>query len=298
MITTILCGHFPLEENHKSLPFFPHFMHSLKPNSEPQSNVFNVIMDENLITNTLHSFVTKMVWYSVFLVHTLHHKMAKLKVKYEQLIISSVLALLIHLCYHHWHHALQITTYLQNILPIKILSHHSLTQYLYHRDPSYTHLRVFGCLCYPLFPSTTINKLQARSTPCAFLGYPQNHRGYKCYDLSRKKIIISRHVIFGETQFPFAKTHTPSTPTYEFLNDDLHPLLHDHLQNDPKQDEPEPPIIESPQPATTPASPINVTNQSEGEKNHKKGGGGGLNCVFGTFFFYVLDNCPQVQSLK
>ena len=34
---------------------------------------------------------------------------------------------------------------------------------------------------------------------------------------------------------------------------------------------------------------------SEGEKNHKKGG---LNCVFGNFFFYILDNCPQVQSLK
>jgi len=33
----------------------------------------------------------------------------------------------------------------------------------------------------------------------------------------------------------------------------------------------------------------------EGEKNHKKGG---LNCVFGNFFFYVLDNCPQVQSLS
>ena len=25
---------------------------------------------------------------------------------------------------------------------------------------------------------------------------------------------------------------------------------------------------------------------------------GGLNCVFGNFFFYVLDNCPQVQSVK
>jgi len=54
--------------------------------------------------DTLHSFVTKMVWYSVFLVHTLHHKMAKLNVKYEQLFWhhSSVLALLIHLCHHHF----------------------------------------------------------------------------------------------------------------------------------------------------------------------------------------------------
>ena len=25
---------------------------------------------------------------------------------------------------------------------------------------------------------------------------------------------------------------------------------------------------------------------------------GGLNCVFGNFFLNVLDNCPQVQSLK
>ena len=32
----------------------------------------------------------------------------------------------------------------------------------------------------------------------------------------------------------------------------------------------------------------------EGEKNHKKGG---LNCVFGNFFFNVLNDCPQVQSL-
>ena len=38
-----------------------------------------------------------------------------------------------------------------------------------------------------------------------------------------------------------------------------------------------------------------VSMNCEGEKNHKKGG---LNCVFGNFFFYVLDNCPQVQSLK
>jgi len=32
-----------------------------------------------------------------------------------------------------------------------------------------------------------------------------------------------------------------------------------------------------------------VELEHEGEKNHKKGG---LNCVFGNFFFYVLDNCP------
>jgi len=38
-----------------------------------------------------------------------------------------------------------------------------------------------------------------------------------------------------------------------------------------------------------------VVEEVEGEKNHKKGG---LNCVFGNFFFYVLKNCSQVQSLS
>lgn len=130
-----------------------------------------------------------------------------------------------------WHHALAMATYLLNILPTKTLKHKTPTQILYHRDPSYTHLRVFGCLCYPLHPSAKINKLQPRSTPCVFLGYPPNHRGYKCYDLSSRKIIISRHVIFDEYQFPFAKLHPPTPQSYEFLNTGLNPLLNYHLQN-------------------------------------------------------------------
>ena len=108
-----------------------------------------------------------------------------------------------------WHHALQMAAYFLNILPHKLLNYKSPLRVLYHKDPTYSHLRVFGCLCFPLFPSTTINKLQPHSTPCVFLGYPSNHHDYKCYDLSSGKIIISRHVIFDETQFPFAKIHTP-----------------------------------------------------------------------------------------
>ena len=75
---------------------------------------------------------------------------------------------------------------------------------LYHKIPAYLHLKVFGCLSYLIFPSTTINKLQNSFTPCVFLGYPANHRGYKCYDLSSNKIILS-HVIFDKTSFPFSK---------------------------------------------------------------------------------------------
>nr|GEX85105.1 copia protein [Tanacetum cinerariifolium] len=63
------------------------------------------------------------------------------------------------------------------------------------------------------------------STPCVFLGYPSNHRGYKCYDLATHKIILSRHVIFDETLFPFAKFHHPTPSNYSFLNDGIHSLI-------------------------------------------------------------------------
>lgn len=130
-----------------------------------------------------------------------------------------------------WHHALDMATYLLNILRTKVLGYKSPTQILFQKDTTYTHLRVLGCLCYPLFPSTQITKLQARSTTCVFLGYPSNHRGYKCYDISSRKIIVSRHVWFDESQFPFAKLHSPPSTSYEFLGDDL-PPLHYHYLNE------------------------------------------------------------------
>ncbi|KAJ9541710.1 LOW QUALITY PROTEIN: hypothetical protein OSB04_028216 [Centaurea solstitialis] len=109
-----------------------------------------------------------------------------------------------------WHHALQMATYILNIIPSKTKNNTTPTLLLYNKHPSYTHLRTFGCLCYPLIPSTSIHKLENRSTPCVFLGYRSNHRGYKCYDLSTRKIIISLIFTPPSENLP---THTPSTTT-------------------------------------------------------------------------------------
>ncbi|WVZ66382.1 hypothetical protein U9M48_015612 [Paspalum notatum var. saurae] len=77
-----------------------------------------------------------------------------------------------------------------------------LTGGLHHAD--YSLLRVFGCPCYPNIGATTPHKLSPRSAACVFLGYPPSRKGYRCLDLSTRKIIISRHVVFDETHFPFA----------------------------------------------------------------------------------------------
>jgi hypothetical protein len=58
----------------------------------------------------------------------------------------------------------------------------------------------------PTFPPKLLtNCPPPRSTRCVFFGYSAaDHKGYQCLDLSTNNIIISRHVVFDETVFPFA----------------------------------------------------------------------------------------------
>ena len=44
---------------------------------------------------------------------------------------------------------------------------------------------------------------------------------------------MSHHVIFDESQFLFAKLHTPTNHSYEFLDDGLSPCLLHHLKTSP-----------------------------------------------------------------
>ena len=93
--------------------------------------------------------------------------------------------------------------------------------------PSYHDLRAFGCTCYPNLTATTPHKLAPRSSLCVFLGYSPDHKGYRCLDLATNRVIISRHVVFDETTFPFS-FRRPSPPTHEldFLtNDDSSSVL-------------------------------------------------------------------------
>ncbi|RVW13880.1 hypothetical protein CK203_079395 [Vitis vinifera] len=52
------------------------------------------------------------------------------------------------------------------------------------------------------------NKLSYRSTPCIFIGYCSNQKGFRCYDPSSRRVYISRNVIFDEVVFP-ARVQSP-----------------------------------------------------------------------------------------
>jgi hypothetical protein len=110
----------------------------------------------------------------------------------------------------YWAEALHTATYLLNRFPSKAVSHPTPHFALYGTTPSYDHLRVFDCACYPNTSATAPNKLFPRSTRCLFLGYSPGHKGYRCLDLTSHRIIISRHVVFDEDVFPLAGSIPPT----------------------------------------------------------------------------------------
>ena len=65
-------------------------------------------------------------------------------------------------------------------------------------DPTYSHLRVFGCKAYMHVPKDQRSKLDSKTTPCVFVGYGDEEYGYRLYDPEKKKVVRSRDVVFFE----------------------------------------------------------------------------------------------------
>jgi hypothetical protein len=118
-------------------------------------------------------------------------------------LIQCALALLSesHLPISYWSYAVSTTTHLINRLPTPNLHHHTPYETLFHTPPDLTHLKSFGCQCFPLLTPYKAHKLHPKSIPCVFLGYPTNSKGYLCLDPITYRLYISRHVLFNESVF-------------------------------------------------------------------------------------------------
>jgi hypothetical protein len=113
----------------------------------------------------------------------------------------------------YWHYAVSVAAHVINRLPTPNLSSKSPWEVLFHTSPDLTHLRAFGCQCFPLLTPYTAEKLYPKTTPCVFLGYPITSKGYLCFDPITHRLYTSRHVLFNESIFPGLKHASDITVT-------------------------------------------------------------------------------------
>ena len=101
-----------------------------------------------------------------------------------------------------WVDAFLTSIFIINSLPTKVLDYSSPYERLFQRSPDFSYFRTFSCQCFPCLRPYSLDKLSFRSKPCIFIGYCSNHKGFRCFDPSSKRVYISRNVIFDEGIFP------------------------------------------------------------------------------------------------
>ncbi|KAH9767897.1 Integrase catalytic domain-containing protein [Citrus sinensis] len=149
-----------------------------------------------------------------------------------------------------WAEAAKTVCYIVNRSPSTAIGLKTAMEMWTEKPADYSYLHAFGCHVYVMYNAQERTKLDAKSRRCIFLGYADGVNGYRLWDPTAHKIIISRDVIFVEDQLQrkdgdnsTAKEKSETVPVYVENN----PEDSDSFEAAPEHEEQEPVESEAPE---------------------------------------------------
>ncbi|KAE8718737.1 hypothetical protein F3Y22_tig00109992pilonHSYRG00051 [Hibiscus syriacus] len=97
-----------------------------------------------------------------------------------------------------WAEAVNTACFLVNRAPSTAIELKTPMEMWTGKPVDYSNLHVFGSIVYVMYNAQEISKLDPKSRKCKFLGYADGVKGYRLWDPTARKVIISRDVIFVE----------------------------------------------------------------------------------------------------
>jgi len=111
-----------------------------------------------------------------------------------------------------WGEALATQIHVWNRLPTFSLKGMTPYEAWFKRKPNGSHLRVWGCLAYVFIQKDKRRSLQPHMEKCVFMGYPSSYKGWKFYNATTQKHLISEHAEFDEGIFPGLAKYKATSP--------------------------------------------------------------------------------------
>ncbi|KAL4295936.1 hypothetical protein GQ457_12G029240 [Hibiscus cannabinus] len=150
--------------------------------------------------------------------------------------------------------AVSCAVYLSNRSPTKNVDNVTPQEAWSGRKPSVRHIRVFGSIAYAHVPDQGRLKLDDRSSKYVFIGYDSNSKGYKLFNPSNGRIVISRDVEFDEQAS--WNWEAQEEQSYDFF-----PYFVEEQDVTPSQ------VVDLPQNMTPPPSPAPIHEETSEESS-------------------------------
>ena len=97
-----------------------------------------------------------------------------------------------------WAEAVNTACYVINMSPSTAIGLKTPIEMWNGKKADYSNLHIFGSPVYVMYNAQETTKLDPKSRKCMFLGYADGVKGYRLWDPTSRKVIISRDVIFAE----------------------------------------------------------------------------------------------------